>query len=628
MRRTRPLSRSSSQDSPVTDNERDILWGDSPPARRVCLPTTPGRRITRSHAAEQDLADLIDCVHPKENKESNTPPLLGLWMKNRQEPGSSGKKRHRPTRPTRRTNGRKLSRTGLDKGVLNDLRILKEWTGNLTAAIEEASKHQEKVDGGGDREAEVLVEPERLPDPMDCDDVQLPEESGCKGARLEDGKPSSLNHSITDDLWGNDDWLDDDSIIRIATQVENEALTQQKQQQEHSDRRTSDEADVISPSQTLANSRMAGKTSGWGCQGPQQSCKTFSFNPQNLSTNSSSNTCRVITRNMSGNRSQVMNQMGKQHLHASSHPQKTIRRTSPTIQTLPFDAKRTAEKSVLKTSSANVKMSKQAPMMQKRDSHSLPNRPLCRSSPKPSSIVGNSAVPSIVDTTGQAKAASKEKPSIDDSLDDLFGDNSLPDDMLLALLDNDSDFEEYSKKATNPAPNGSNANKLSGVHVAPSTSTSSASLPTSATWTQTCNKTVPSSSVSWAASKHTSSGRGAVKHCAKSPPARQSTLAAGQPTGQPALRASSRATRSSVRLSSRLPEAVDQPAQQKQPAMSFSEMSCTESHNERRSLSQPVTPSAKKDHIHLQRFCSQQEIEQKRQAALAKRKQRHTKPFV
>lgn len=36
-------------------------------------------------------------VTQQENKESSTPPLLGLWMRNRQEP-DSGQKRRRPAR--------------------------------------------------------------------------------------------------------------------------------------------------------------------------------------------------------------------------------------------------------------------------------------------------------------------------------------------------------------------------------------------------------------------------------------------------------------------------------------------------------------------------------------------------
>ena len=53
------------------------------------------------------------------------------------------------------------------------------------------------------------------------------------------------------------------------------------------------------------------------------------------------------------------------------------------------------------------------------------------------------------------KTAVSQPPAnkaFDDSLDDLFGDNSLPDELLLALLDNDSDFEEYSQKAPATVP--------------------------------------------------------------------------------------------------------------------------------------------------------------------------------
>ena len=149
-------------------------------------------------------------------------------------------------RLTRRTTGRKLSRIGLD----NDLRVLTEWTGNLAAAIEETSPCKKNT-GSGDAGRGDL---ERLGDcePMDCGELPA-KRTGTEEINLTDiektvkeSKRRSTNQSFTDDLWGNDDWYDDDSFIRIATQVENEALTQQQMQRKTG---KSEPADVISPTQ-------------------------------------------------------------------------------------------------------------------------------------------------------------------------------------------------------------------------------------------------------------------------------------------------------------------------------------------------------------------------------------------
>nr|XP_054758085.1 uncharacterized protein LOC129264263 [Lytechinus pictus] len=677
MRRTRKSSRDSSQDSPVTDNERDIIWGDSPPPRRICLSTTPGRRVTRASAAEQDLTDLIECMHPKENKESSTPPLLGLWMRNRQEPDSEKKKR-RPARLARRTTGRKLSRIGLDKGVLDDLRMLTEWTGNLVA-VGEHSEHpaedSEAVttegatdpDGGGDAEA---MECDNLEDLFADDDLT----DNVDGSNMETRQAmkerrKSSNRSFSSDFWDSDDWGDEDSIIRIATQVEKEALTQRMQQKNGNIKSPFLDADMISPSQNGLTVNVQSKM----CQNVNQSVlNNGNFQSKttgHVQTTEKLNNGSSVTRGATGVSKPSLTTLSKAQVLVSTnntYPPRESQKPSQKPTTMPYrkgqmhtsrshtstsysKAVPTLTKPNTSTHHSAKSFSNVKPLGTKNNVHTNANvnistgsrqkvpakasfpPPVSRTAPQHTvgqtvtavAQAGNRSTtcnkmpqaPARVPPMSDALSAAPVKgQTFNDSLDDLFaGDNSLPDDMLLALLDNDSDFEEYSKKAPSTVPVGSNNSTQKQFLGNSSGNSVAASCKPTMSKPQMHSMSTRAQYSSGASSKSKGANSYTTNKCyAKGPTPKNLPQTS---TNQAVGTTHSRLTRSTAQS-----PVTRQSTNHQTAIMEVKNVSVEPAVQGGMSLSQPVPPPVKEGGTTVQRCCSQQEIEQKRQAALAKRK--------
>eukprot|EP00057_Strongylocentrotus_purpuratus_P019147 XP_011673621.1 PREDICTED: uncharacterized protein LOC105442758 isoform X3 [Strongylocentrotus purpuratus] len=675
MRRARKCSRDSSQDSPVTDNERDIIWGDSPPPRRICLSTTPGRRVTRATAAEQDLTDLIECMHPKENKESSTPPLLGLWMRNRQEP-DSGQKRRRPARLARRTTGRKLSRIGLDKTVLDDLRILTEWTDNLAATVEEPCSHPQKGNAEAKTEGTTELEGGQA---MDCDNLEdlfdddddVANNVDCnkmETRQVMKEKRKSSNFSFSDDLWDSDDWCDDDSIIRIATQVENEALTKQMQQVKGRIESLNSNADVISRTQNgnvvNAKSKMClsydqSKTSV--CNGVNLQSKNAGLSVQTTSSGrmdsgqsmtrgaskgvsrptwTTQSSAQVpVSRNTSKG-SQMPAQKPatmsyrKGPVHTSTSHAPSLNSKAVSTAPIPSTSTHQSAKSVSNVkppctkysvyTNANMNVSRRTVQKAPVKSSCAPTKCI-----PPATYSANSALQvghghttctrlsektaRVPPMTDAIHAAPVKGQGFNDSLDDLFaGDNSLPDDMLLALLDNDSDFEEITKEAPSTVPVGSDDSTqkqllgdFTGNIVGNSCKPTVTKTPTHSMSTR-----AQYSSEGTSKSKGSDSCTTSKYGSRSSTPKNQNQSTITQAVGT----ARSRFTRSTAQS-----PVTKQSINHQAVTLDRKNVGVEPGHG-RRSLSQPVPPAVKEGGVPMQRGCSQQEIEQKRQAALAKRK--------
>lgn len=419
-------------------------------------------------------------------------------------------------RLARRTTGRKLSRIGLDKTVLDDLRILTEWTDNLAATVEEPSSHPQKGDADAKTEGTTELEGgeamdcDNLEDLFDDDDDDVVNNLDCnkmETRQVMKEKRKSSNFSFSDDLWDSDDWCDDDSIIRIATQVENEALTKQMQQVKGRIESLNSNADMISPTQNGhvvdAKSKMClsydqSKTSV--CNGVNLQNKNTGLFVQTTSSgrmDSGNSMTRGVSRPTWTTQSTAQvpvsrntsrgSQMPAQKPATMSYrkgPVHTSRSHAPslnskTVSTAPIPSASTHQsaKSVSNAkplctkysvyTNANMNVSRRTVQKAPVKAYSVPTKcmPPVTQSANSALQAGNgqttcarlsektARVPPMTDAIN---TASVKGQGFNDSLDDLFaGDNSLPDDMLLALLDNDSDFEEITKEAPSTVPVGS-----------------------------------------------------------------------------------------------------------------------------------------------------------------------------
>ncbi|KAJ8045934.1 hypothetical protein HOLleu_09055 [Holothuria leucospilota] len=208
-------------ESSQSDNEVDIVWGHSPPPLNLNLHTTPGPKTRRkSDYTNKDIADMIECIHSRNSSQQSptisTPPLLGLWMQGRQDVEKTpvGAKGHRLSRklPSRKPS------TEAWASLAKDLHMLAEASKDFPLSQQPAVP-QPAVPPEGDSE-DILVcqtyESLHTKDAPECQNVSLvtPERF-----------PPNQNDRTSEDspmaeLWGDDSWFETDSVVRIATQLE------------------------------------------------------------------------------------------------------------------------------------------------------------------------------------------------------------------------------------------------------------------------------------------------------------------------------------------------------------------------------------------------------------------------
>ncbi|PIK41805.1 hypothetical protein BSL78_21342 [Apostichopus japonicus] len=214
--------------SSQSDNEMDIVWRHSPPPMNLKLCDTPGPNTRRrSDYSSKDIADMIECINSRNNSQQSptisTPPLLGLWMQGRQDPETTPVAPKAGHRPPRRISSRKRPNDNWAT-LAKDLHMLAELS--QTSRIPSTSHEDGSEDGEDsedDKENAVVTTPHRHGD----DNANATSETSFQvDQEQKDGEVIVAAELPMEELWEDDSWFENEDVVQLATQVEEEAFSQ------------------------------------------------------------------------------------------------------------------------------------------------------------------------------------------------------------------------------------------------------------------------------------------------------------------------------------------------------------------------------------------------------------------
>ncbi|XP_071834737.1 uncharacterized protein [Apostichopus japonicus] len=214
--------------SSQSDNEVDIVWRHSPPPMNLKLCDTPGPNTRRrSDYSSKDIADMIECINSRNNSQQSptisTPPLLGLWMQGRQDAETTPVAPKAGHRPPRRISSRKRPNDNWAT-LAKDLHMLAELS--QTSRIPSTSHEDELEDGVDseeDKENAVVTTLHRHGD----DNANATFETSLQvDQEQEDEEVIVAVELPMEELWEDDSWFENEDVVQHATQVEEEAFSQ------------------------------------------------------------------------------------------------------------------------------------------------------------------------------------------------------------------------------------------------------------------------------------------------------------------------------------------------------------------------------------------------------------------